>query len=71
VVQLIDGCLNFCHFLLVFGLCFLDGVAEEGGFFFVFVDLEFQIVDFLVASDQLVLGCDLAAEFGLVPLPYV
>jgi len=55
----------------VFGLCFLDGVAEEGGFFFVFVDLEFQIVDFLVASDQLVLGCDLAAEFGLVPLPYV
>ena len=35
------------------------------------VDLEFQIVDFLVASDQLVLSCDLVVELGLVPLPYV
>ena len=55
----------------MFGLCLCDGGAHEGGFFFVFVDLEFQIVDFLVASDQLVLSCDLVVELGLVPLPYV
>lgn len=70
-MQLIDGGLNFSHFFLVFCLSFFDGVAHEGGFFFVFVYLEFQIVDFLVASDQFVLSCDLVVEFCLVSLPDV